>query len=64
MTAQIIPFPSVAPFSCYVEIDRSGGGYLVICREHGWAHGDRNAANADAVEIARGFGVPARTAAA
>jgi hypothetical protein len=63
MTAKIIPFPPVAPFSTYVEVDREGGGWLTICRNHGWLHGDREQANREAIDIARGFGVPARTAA-
>jgi hypothetical protein len=61
MTAQILPFPPRGPF--VVRVEREGAAWLVICRDHGWLHGDRHAANAEAVEIARGFGVPARTAA-
>jgi len=63
MSAQIIPFPSLAPFSVYVQPDRDGGGWVVICRDHGWQHGDRHAANSEAVDIAAGFKVPVRTAA-
>ena len=61
MTAEIIHFPDRGPF--VVRVEREGQAWFVICRDHGWAHGDRHEANADAVEIARGFGVPARTAA-
>jgi hypothetical protein len=33
------------------------------CRDHGWLHGDRHEAHSEAVAIACGFGVSARTAA-
>ena len=55
MTARIIPFPQRAPFA--VRIEREGPAWLVTCRDHGWLHGDRDAAIADANTIARGFGV-------
>ena len=54
MTAQIIPFPARAPFSVYVK--RIETCWLVIYRDHGWLHGDRGDAIADANYIAQGFG--------
>lgn len=50
MTARIIPFPQRAPFA--VRIEREGAAWLVVCRDHGWLHGDRGAAIADANAIA------------
>ncbi|MGA7737352.1 MAG: hypothetical protein WCB22_18195 [Pseudolabrys sp.] len=54
MTAQIIPFPPRAPFAVRVQPDDDG--WLVVCRSHGWLHGNRLAALADANAIAQGFG--------
>jgi hypothetical protein len=54
MTAQIISFPPRAPF--VVRVEREASAWLVLCRDHGWLHGDRLAAIADANYIARGFG--------
>jgi hypothetical protein len=58
---EVIPFAAGGPFVVHVE--RDGPAWLVICRDHGWLHGDRHQANAEAVAIACGFGVHARTAA-
>lgn len=54
MTAIILPF---TPFIVRVERERDGEGWLVLARSHGWLHGDRNTALADAHSIAGGFGV-------
>ena len=57
MSAQIIQFP-------IVRVEREEPGvWLVVARDHGWLHGDRQQANSEAIDIARGFGIPARTAA-
>jgi hypothetical protein len=53
MTAQIIPFPPHAPF--VVRVEREQEAWLVLCRDHGWLHGDRRDAIADADAIAHGF---------
>ena len=50
--AAIIYFPA-AP----VRVEREENAWLVTCRQHGWLHGNRHTALADAHEIARGFGV-------
>jgi hypothetical protein len=55
MTAQIIPFPPRGPFAIHVK--RIESCWLVLCRDHGWIHGDRFAAIEDANSIAAGFGV-------
>src|SRR5690348_8530655 len=66
MTARILPFPahrapSIKPQSWQpfnVEVLRESlGGWLVICRDHGWLHGSRREALADAREIAAGWDV-------
>jgi hypothetical protein len=53
MTAIILPFPPT-----HVRVVRAReGGWLVLCRSHGWLHGNRDAALADARWIAAGYGV-------
>jgi hypothetical protein len=59
-STKVIPFPARGPF--IVRVEREGVAWLVICRDHGWLFGDRDAANAEAVSVASGFGVSARTA--
>jgi hypothetical protein len=54
MTAQVIRFP--VRRSVVVRIEREGPAWLVVCRDHGWLHGDYRAAVTDANTIARGFG--------
>ena len=56
MSAIILPFTR-GPFNVRVERERDGEGWLVLARSHGWLHGDRNTALADAHSIAGGFGV-------
>jgi hypothetical protein len=58
MTARIISFPPRRSVS--VRIMREAEAWLVICREHGWLHGSRDAALADANEIAEEFGFAIR----
>jgi hypothetical protein len=60
MIAQIIHFPHRGQF--VVRVDREGQTWLVICREHSWLFGDRNATNAESIEIAGGFGFIATAA--
>jgi hypothetical protein len=55
MMAGIIKFPERGPF--VVRIEREGAAWLVVARNHGWLHGSRREALADAERIARGFGV-------
>ena len=56
--ATVIAFPSRGPFAVHVTND--GDGWLVLCRSHGWLHGDQREAIADAKAIAAGFGVAIR----
>jgi hypothetical protein len=58
MSARIIEFPPRRSFS--VRIMREAEAWLVLCREHGWLHGSRDAALADANEIAEEFGFAIR----
>jgi hypothetical protein len=55
MTARVLQFPEVGPFS--VRVEREEGAWLVVCRQHGWLFGSRRAARAAAENIARGWGV-------
>jgi hypothetical protein len=55
MTARILKFPERGRFA--VRIEHEDAAWLVICRDHGWLHGSRDTALADAKQIASGFGV-------
>jgi hypothetical protein len=57
MTAIILKFPPRSPPAVRIERERDGGGWLVVTqdREHGWLHGDRHTALADARDLARNF---------
>jgi hypothetical protein len=56
---RIIAFPARGPFA--VHVGREDEGWLVVCRQHGWLHGSRHEALADAAEIASGFGVACKS---
>ena len=53
MTAHILQFP---PF--VVRLSEVDEAWLVICREHGWLHGSRADASANAYWLAKNHGVP------
>jgi hypothetical protein len=54
--SNVLQFPRRGP--CKIEILREcDGTWLVLAREHGWLHGSRDAALADAELIAAGHGV-------
>ena len=53
MTARILQFP---PF--VVRLAEEDEAWLVICREHGWLHGFRADASANAYWLAKNHGVP------
>jgi hypothetical protein len=55
MKALILKFPERGPFA--IRIEREDSAWLVVARDHGWLHGSRHEALADAERIARGFGV-------
>jgi hypothetical protein len=65
MTGKILPFPARGPF--VIEVRRDGNSpcsyWLVVAQSFGWAHADRDEANAEAIEIVAGFGVAVKTAA-
>ena len=61
MTAIILKFPPRPPFAVRVERERDGEGWLVVCRSHGWLHGDFNAAIHDARIVVAGHGVTVRS---
>ena len=52
MTAVILPFPAY-----HVRIAREDPAWLVICRDHGWLHGSRADAAANAGWLANNHGV-------
>jgi hypothetical protein len=55
MTAHILKFPERGPFNVRVECEDTA--WRVVARDHGWLHGSRHEALADAERIASGFGV-------
>jgi hypothetical protein len=57
MTARVLQFPARGPFAVRIERERGERHWLVLCRDHGWAHANFNEAFTDANAIARGFGV-------
>jgi hypothetical protein len=61
MSAQIIPFPQRGPF--VVSVEAGEDGWLVLCKSHGWLHGNFREAFLDAKNIAAGFGVAVEVAA-
>ena len=52
MTARIIRFPE---FHVRV-VPANEGGWMVLCRSHGWLHADRDTAFKDARWIAASYG--------
>jgi hypothetical protein len=54
MTAIIVQFPGV-----FVR-KANEGGWLVLARDHGWLHGDRQSAIRDARWLSRNLHVPMR----
>jgi hypothetical protein len=57
MTAKIIPFPTCGPFVVRVERVDDETYWLVIARNHAWAHSSFYRAMRDALRVAAGFGV-------
>lgn len=51
----VIQFPQRGPFA--VRVERDGVAWIVVCRDHGWLHGDERNAIRDAESIAHTFGV-------
>jgi hypothetical protein len=59
MSASIIRFP--ARLSAAVWVLREGHAWLVTAGEHGWLHGDRRSAWADAIWLAENLALPIRS---
>lgn len=57
MTATILPFPTSRTFQVVRVIRAQDEGWLVIADEHAWDHRSLEHAIAEAVELARDFGV-------
>jgi hypothetical protein len=55
MMAGIIKFPERGPFA--VRIEREDSAWIVVARDHGWLHGSRHEALADAERIAGGSAI-------
>jgi hypothetical protein len=53
--SKVIMFPARGPFAVHILRDRQC--WLVVCRNHGWAHGNKRDAIANANDLARGFDV-------
>lgn len=56
----VIQFPARGPFAVWVRPDPDG--WLVVCRSHGWLHGDKHNAIVDAKFVAATHGVAVRVA--
>jgi hypothetical protein len=57
--ADIIRFPMRCT-ACIRLMREASGAWLIIALEHGWLHGDRRAAVADARWLACNLGLPVR----
>jgi hypothetical protein len=62
MTAVVVRFPPRRIRSILIVREREGDGWLVLANSHGWLHGDRRAALADARWLARNLKLPVREA--
>ena len=61
MSAHIIRFPARNAAAIFIS-EAAEGGWLVLARDHGWLHGDRRSAIADAQWLAWNLGLPVREA--
>jgi hypothetical protein len=62
MTAVIIRFSLSRVASILVVRERDGAGWLVLAGAHGWLHGDRRSALADAQWLRWNLRLPIREA--
>lgn len=58
-SAMIERFP-MRRAACVRLLRETGGAWLVLALEHGWLHGDRRSAFADAQWLGRNLGLPVR----
>lgn len=56
----ILRFPLRRAHAIFVSSDQEGG-WLVLVHGHGWLHGDRAGALADAIWLSANLGIPIRT---
>jgi hypothetical protein len=63
MSSAVVRFPPRRMAAVFICEERSGAGWLVLTGSHGWLHGDRRAALADAHWLAWYLGLPVREAA-
>jgi hypothetical protein len=61
MTSAVVRFPARRIAAVWL-LQASEGGWLVLARGHGWLHGSRSDALANARWLARNFGFPIREA--
>jgi hypothetical protein len=60
MSGGVLRFPLRQTGAILICKERDGAGWLVCARNHGWLHGDRRSALADAQWLANNFGLPVR----
>jgi len=60
MTARVLRFSLRRVGTILVCRERNDDGWLVLHGSHGWLHGDRDDARADAIWLARNLGCPVR----
>lgn len=58
MTAEVIRFP--ARRSTVILLTSTEDGWIIIAGDHGWLHGDRSSALADARWLSRNLRLPVR----
>jgi hypothetical protein len=58
-SANVIRFPMRCA-ACIRLMREASGTWLVLAYSHGWVHGDRNTALADARWLSQNFGLPVR----
>jgi hypothetical protein len=63
-TAEVLRFPARRTSCIWITHQHEDGAWLVLAGCHGWAHGDYDAALADANWLACNLNAPIRSAAA
>jgi hypothetical protein len=60
MSADMVRFPARRTTCIWIMGPEAEGGWLVLAGEHGWSHGDYDAARDEARWMARNLGLPIR----
>ena len=60
MTAAVVRFPFCRIEPILIVRERGGDGWIVLAGSHGWIHGDRRGALADAHWLRWNLGLPIR----